>query len=277
MVALLEKAQARRRGRRRGRRRRAAVRPRARRAARDDGASCSPAATSTRGCSRRSHAATRRRRAAARPVHPAARPPGIAGAAARPASATGREPRGGRARPRGRRPPRARDRGAARARDPRARPRPATCSRRSRVRGSTCGSCGSAQPRSCSTAMAALRPLTADHAAAGVRRGAAEVEAGDGGARREAPVPHLVGQALALEDVAAGEPDARLDVGRRRAPRARLTQSATSGAKRAIASSTRVGDLVAPRVPGAVGERVRHVLGEHAHRVRRRAARSIGS
>ena len=37
----------------------------------------------------------------------------------------GREPRGGRARPRGRRPPRARDRGAARPRDPRSRPRPA--------------------------------------------------------------------------------------------------------------------------------------------------------
>ena len=43
-------------------------------------------------------------------------------------------------------------------------------------------------------------------------RCAAEVDALDRRARREAPVPHLVGQALALEDVAAGEACARLDV-----------------------------------------------------------------
>ena len=43
--------------------------------------------------------------------------------------------------------------------------------------------------RSSATAIAALRPLTADHAAAGMRRGAAEVEAGDGGARPRSAGP----------------------------------------------------------------------------------------
>src|SRR5205807_3671145 len=38
-----------------------------------------------------------------------------------------------------------------------------------------------------------------DDAAAGVGAGAAQVETGEGRGRAETPVPHLVGQALALE------------------------------------------------------------------------------
>ena len=44
--------------------------------------------------------------------------------------------------------------------------------------------------------------------------GTAQVQPGHWGAGGEAALPHLVGQAVALEDVAAGEPDPRLDVGR---------------------------------------------------------------
>lgn len=43
--------------------------------------------------------------------------------------------------------------------------------------------------------------------------GAAEVEAGDGRPGRKAPVPHLRGQAFALEDVSSGEARAALDIG----------------------------------------------------------------
>ena len=53
-----------------------------------------------------------------------------------------------------------------------------------------------------------------DHAAARVGGGAAEVEALDRRARRQPVLPHLVGRDLALEDVAAGEADALLDVRR---------------------------------------------------------------
>ncbi len=44
--------------------------------------------------------------------------------------------------------------------------------------------------------------------------GAAEVDAGHGGAGREAVAPHVGRQAFALEDVAAGEANFLFDVGR---------------------------------------------------------------
>ena len=112
MVLLHGEGEARRRGRGRGRRGGAAGRPGRRAAPRGhDGASCSAAATSTRGCSRRSRAATRPRPAGGWSLlHPRARPPGLAGAAARARRRGGREPRRRRAPARGRRPPRPRDR-----------------------------------------------------------------------------------------------------------------------------------------------------------------------
>ncbi len=53
-----------------------------------------------------------------------------------------------------------------------------------------------------------------DHAPAGVGAGPTQVETVGAEAGREPAVPHLVGQALALEDVPTGEADLRLDVGR---------------------------------------------------------------
>ena len=52
-----------------------------------------------------------------------------------------------------------------------------------------------------------------DDAAAGVGAGAAEEEAGHGGPGFEAAVPHECREALALEDVPAGQADLALDVG----------------------------------------------------------------
>ena len=73
-------------------------------------------------------------------------------------------------------------------------------------------------------------------------------------------------QALALEDVAAREPDARLDVGR--AEHLPLDHAVGDvGREPGDRGQGRVGDLVAPLVPRAGRERVGHELGEHAHRV----------
>ena len=64
------------------------------------------------------------------------------------------------------------------------------------------------------TAVAALRPLVAITLPAGMGGRAAQVDARDRRARREPVLPHLVGRHLALEDVAAGQADPLLDVGR---------------------------------------------------------------
>ena len=53
-----------------------------------------------------------------------------------------------------------------------------------------------------------------DHAAAGMRAGAAEEDAGHRRPRREPAVPHVRREAFALEDVAADQSDLPLDVGR---------------------------------------------------------------
>src|SRR5207244_1273146 len=81
-----------------------------------------------------------------------------------------------------------------------------------------------------------------------------------------AALPHLIGQAFALEDVTAREADARLDVGRTED----LALDHALGDVRREAGDRlehAVADLVAARVPGPGGERVRRVLGEHAHRL----------
>ena len=54
-----------------------------------------------------------------------------------------------------------------------------------------------------------------DDAAAGMGAGAAHVQAGHWRPRGEPPIPHLIGEALALEDVATREADRALDVRRR--------------------------------------------------------------
>src|SRR5580658_8176634 len=53
-----------------------------------------------------------------------------------------------------------------------------------------------------------IAPVDGHHAPARMRRRPAQVHAGDGGPGPETPVPHLVGKAFTLEDVAAGQPDA---------------------------------------------------------------------
>ena len=56
--------------------------------------------------------------------------------------------------------------------------------------------------------------VDADDRSAGMGAGSAKIDAGHGGAGGEAVGPHVGGQALALKDVAAGEADFLLDVGR---------------------------------------------------------------
>ena len=53
-----------------------------------------------------------------------------------------------------------------------------------------------------------------DHAAAGVCAGAAQVDAGHRGSRRKPPVPHVLRQAIALENVSARQADLLFDVRR---------------------------------------------------------------
>src|SRR4051794_2796998 len=111
-----------------------------------------------------------------------------------------------------------------------------------------------------------VAPVQRDHAAAGVRRGAAQVQALDRGARRQPVLPHLIGRDLALEDVAARQADARLDVGR---PEHLVGQQPVGEAGReAVDEADEVlGDLLAAGVPRPVGELVRRVLAEHAEQV----------
>ena len=128
--ALHGAGEARRRGRRRGRRRRAARRPDGPGAQRHDRASCSAAATSTPACS---PTVARRHETDGRPpprrLHPRPRPPRLARPPARPRRRHRREPHPRRAPARGHRPPRARDGGAADARDARLATTPTTSSR----------------------------------------------------------------------------------------------------------------------------------------------------
>ena len=108
-----------------------------------------------------------------------------------------------------------------------------------------------------------------DDAAAGVGAGAAHVDAGHGGAGGEAVGPHVGRQAFALEDVAAGEADLLLDVGR---PEDLGVDdggvgAVDVGAEAADGAQRECADLVAARVPGAVSECVGDVLREDAHGV----------
>src|SRR3954464_7042455 len=109
-----------------------------------------------------------------------------------------------------------------------------------------------------------ISPIEGDHRSGGVRCRAAEVEALHRRARFEPPIPHLIRERLALEDVAPGEADALLDVRR----------AEDLGLDHAVAKIGRIGldqlegrlaDLIPARVPVAVGELVRRVLGEDAH------------
>src|SRR4029079_11315203 len=59
-----------------------------------------------------------------------------------------------------------------------------------------------------------VSPVETDDAPRRMSGRPAHIEAGNRGASAEAPLPHLVGGDLALEDVAAGQPDPLLDVSR---------------------------------------------------------------
>src|SRR3954464_14756875 len=105
-----------------------------------------------------------------------------------------------------------------------------------------------------------------DDAAAGMRAGTAQIEAWHGRARREALVPHVRRQALALEDVPPGEAHFLLDVGRAEdlcIDDGRIDVRAE--ARERIEGEG--ADLVAAAVPVALGKLVRHILREHAHRL----------
>src|SRR5207245_3609781 len=88
----------------------------------------------------------------------------------------------------------------------------------------------------------------------------------EAGGRAEASVPHLVGEAVALEDVPAGETGTGLDVGRAQ-DLAMLDHVDDVGGEAGDRGEDLVTDLVAPRVPVAPGQVVGRVLGEDAHRV----------
>ena len=92
----------------------------------------------------------------------------------------------------------------------------------------------------------------------------------------EAAVPHLVRHRLALEDLAAGEPDPRLDVGRAEHVHV-LDALVDVGGVDGDRVEDQPPDLLAARVPVALGELVGRVLGEDAHRVAARRARRVGS
>src|SRR3954469_12307140 len=111
-----------------------------------------------------------------------------------------------------------------------------------------------------------IAPVQRDHAPAGVRGGAAQVEAVDRRARRQPVLPHLIGRHLALEDVAAGQPDARLDVGR---PEYLVGEQLVREAGReAVDEADEVlRHLLAAAVPRPLGELVGRVLAEDAEQV----------
>src|SRR3954469_16700558 len=96
-----------------------------------------------------------------------------------------------------------------------------------------------------------IAPVQRDHAPAGVRGGAAQVQALDRGARRQPVLPHLIGRDLALEDVAARQADARLDVGRPE-DLAMLDAAPEPGGEALEQVDELAGHVVAALVPGAV-------------------------
>ena len=94
-----------------------------------------------------------------------------------------------------------------------------------------------------------VAPVDADDAAAGMRACSAEIHAGHGSARSESIGPHVLRQALALKDVAAGESDFLLDVGR--AEHLRVNDGGVDVAAEARQGIERqLADFVAALVPG---------------------------
>src|SRR4051794_11503758 len=118
-----------------------------------------------------------------------------------------------------------------------------------------------------------------DDAAPRVRGGTAEVQPGHRRARRQAVLPHLIRGDLALEDVAAGEPDALLDV--RRAEDLVGLDAVVEARREAVDQVDELArDLLTAAVPGALGEVVWRVLAKHAeqmlaHRRRRRVVAGL--
>ena len=111
-----------------------------------------------------------------------------------------------------------------------------------------------------------MRPLRAITLPAGMGGGAAEVEAGHRRARRQPSLPHLVGRHLALEDVAAGEADPALDVGR--AEHLAVLQAVGEVGREAADQVDELAlDVAAAAVPVALGEVVGRVLAEDAQQV----------
>src|SRR3954447_17939510 len=95
---------------------------------------------------------------------------------------------------------------------------------------------------------------------------AAEVEARDVGPRRQPVLPHLAGHDVTLEDVAAGEADARLDV--RRPEHLEVLEAVLEvGGEASDEFDELAADLVPARVPGPLGQVVRRVLAEDTHEV----------
>src|SRR5918995_172032 len=109
-------------------------------------------------------------------------------------------------------------------------------------------------------------PVERDHRSGRVRRRPAQIEPVDRSAPLEPAVPHLVGHRLALEDAAAAQPDPRLDVGRAEHLDV-LDALAHVGGVGADRVENQAADLVAAPLPVPVGELVRRVLAEGAHRV----------
>ena len=87
-----------------------------------------------------------------------------------------------------------------------------------------------------------------DHTAAGVGAGPAKVDAGHRRLRGEPAVPEIVGEDLALEDVATGQADVPLDVGRARAPRRRSPRRAGSSSTARSTPAPAVADLASLRL-----------------------------
>ena len=96
--------------------------------------------------------------------------------------------------------------------------------------------------------------------------GATKVDAGHGGARGEAPAPHVSRQALALENMAAGEPDLLLNI--RRAHHLRFQHRIGQvGTEAADGIESQLAHLLAMVIPGAGGKGVGNILGKDAHGV----------
>src|SRR5204862_7280016 len=93
--------------------------------------------------------------------------------------------------------------------------------------------------------------------------GAAQVQASDRRSRPQAPVPHLLRRALALEDVPAGKTDSRLDVGR--AKHLGLDHQLPEPRREVLDELDHLTtDLLAAMLPGARRALVRRVLADRA-------------